>query len=298
MNELELNETQYFCSYLKRSFFKVNTFTSFENKIDVLVGILLMASKDYLEFKDKKNTQVLYKDIWDYIYFLKEDVMFENYNFTLFETLKEDDFNNIITFKYELKFNEEKPVIDYLGLAYQYILNEYRKGTLQMQCSYYTSIDTLNYIISEYFECCDIYGIYDPFCGAGRQLFNDAGYYIEGSDLDKIAVDIANLNHFIINPDNTLRRFQVKDFYNLTDKKDYILTNIPFDKSIKKEAEIVNKLAEMTNIRCVAIIPAGHYERMVDKNLISKDWKLIDKLKVEEFEPFTKIVTEVILIDK
>jgi hypothetical protein len=182
---------------------------------------------------------------------------------------------------------------DYLGFVYQFFLSQYQKNIMQSNCSYYTSTQTIDRLLKTHFS--DSREIYDPFCGAGRIAF--ANLHNEtilcGSDLDKPAIDLANLNNWLLNPECDFLKFEHKDFYDISTKKNYIFTNIPFSKSIKIEADILNKIELITKHKAIVIIPSNHLERM-EKFLNNQNWIVVDTLDINEFEPFAKITTNVV----
>lgn len=186
---------------------------------------------------------------------------------------------------------------DYLGFTYQFFLSQYEKSIMQSNCSYYTSTETIDSLLKEHFS--DANKIYDPFCGTGRIGFADLYKHpiLSGSDIDKTAVDLANLNHWLLNlnPNDDFSRFYHEDFYEIKEQHDYIFTNIPFSKSVKTEAEILNKIETMTYNKAVVIIPRGHFERM-QQYLNNKNWKFEKPLNKDEFQPFTGAMGEVVSI--
>ena len=299
-------------SWVKRSYFKTTPFScSVANQILMLCIIASVKNEldKILIHKDIISTDKLLQYAKDIVIFFKEKYNYElsffnnvNFNKSHFQGQEAVRIKNIQTMNFEKILDGEKCGLedDILGYIYSFVLFNYEKGYMQNRGSYYTSTQTIHSLLKENF----VNGtkVFDPFCGAGRILFNEHGIKSYGSDLDKFAVDVANLNSWLLqkvfSQDLEVCTFTQQDFYTITDKHDYIFTNIPFDASIKKEAEILNKIDDITNYKAVVIIPGGHFVRMVDKKLLTGEWNLIKKLDSNEFKPFTTVLTEVIALQK
>jgi len=121
--------------------------------------------------------------------FKNETVFKEIYNFYK----KLDNFSTNIRYKKLLKFNIP-PHQDILGLVYQSIKSE---GEKAKQGSYYTPINIVNGIVSDYINESSL--ILDPCCGTGQFLLNTCEIIknpnnIYGFDIDPIAVFISKIN--------------------------------------------------------------------------------------------------------
>ena len=295
-------EFEHLRGYLLRSFTK--TFPNSDYVLMQSMIYLMIIAKVNGIYDNLKTNQ----DWVDYAISIENEFLNRfNYKLDTFKYIKNNDYHTLrnpfeciklkkFDFDFNLYLSNEKTEYiadDYLGFTYQFFLCQYEKGIMQSNCSYYTSTQTIDRLIKTYLN--DARKIYDPFCGTGRIAFNDTntGTSYSGSDIDKPAIDLANLNHWLLYPNCDFIRFECKDFYEISNKQDSIFTNIPFSKSIKIEAEILNKIEIMTNQKAVIIIPSNHLERM-EKFLNNKNWILKERLDVSEFEPFTKVSCDVI----
>jgi type I restriction-modification system DNA methylase subunit len=329
---MKKTEFEHFGSYLLRSFTK--TFPNRDYSLmQSMIYLMIIAKVKGVYDKLKTN-----QDWVDYAISIEEEFLSRfNYKLDTFKYITDNSFHSLtnpfehiklkkfdfdfnlylpkqdllhIT-RYTAKYNQviidetewEKTQYiadDYLGFTYQFFLSQYQQGTMQSNCSYYTSTETINRLLKTCFnDLNNIKEIYDPFCGAGRLAFADLynKTVLCGSDIDKPAIDLANLNNWLLNSEDDFIRFEHKDFYNISTKENYIFTNIPFSRSIKIEAEILNKIEEIMNCEAVVIIPAGHLERM-EKFLNNKNWIVKRRLDINEFEPFTKACCDVVHLVK
>lgn len=302
---MKKTEFEYLRNYLLRSFAK--TFPNRDYSLMQSMIHLMIIAKVKNDYDNLKTNQ----DWVDYAYSIENEFLNRfDYKLNTFRYIKNDipyqlmnpfECIKLKNFDFDFNFyfsNEKTKYIadDYLGFTYQFFLCEYEKGIMQSNCSYYTSTQTIDRLIKTYLH--DAREIYDPFCGTGRVAFTDLYHktVLCGSDYDKPAVDLANLNHWLLNPEDDFIRFEHKDFYEISHKQDFIFTNIPFSKSIKIEADILNKIEVMTGYKAIVIIPLNHLERM-EKFLNNKNWTVKERLNVNEFEPFTKVCCDVISLE-
>lgn len=299
---MKKTEFEYLRSYLLRSFTK-----TFPNRDYVLMQsmiYLMIIAKVKGVYDNLKTNQ----DWVDYASSIENEFLNRfNYKLNTFKYIKNNDYHTLrnpfeciklkkFDFDFNLYLSSEKTEYiadDYLGFTYQFFLSHYEKGIMQLNCSYYTSTQTIDRLIKTYLD--DAKEIYDPFCGSGRIAFADLcnETVLCGSDIDNPVIDIANLNHWLLYPKCDFIRFENKDFYDISNKQDFIFTNIPFSKSIKIEAEVLNKIEAITNYKAIVIIPSNHLERM-EKFLKNKNWVVKERLNTNEFEPFTKVSCDVI----
>lgn len=291
-------------NYLLRSFTK-----TFPNRDYVLMQsmiYLMIIAKVKGVYDNLKTNQ----DWIDYAISIENEFLNKfNYKLDTFKYIKNNDtiknpFQYVNLKKFDFDFNlylsnKKTSYIadDYLGFTYQFFLFQYKKGIMQSNCSYYTLTQTIDSLIKEHLQ--DAKEIYDPFCGAGRIAFADLNHkqILCGSDIDEPAVDLANLNNWLLYPNDDFLRFKCEDFYNIESKHNFIFTNIPFSKSIKTEAETLNKIESMIIHKAVVIIPVGHLKRM-EKYLDNQNWKNVARLDSKEFEPFAKVTCDVVVLDK
>jgi len=190
----------------------------------------------------------------------------------------------------KIDFNE-----DILGFAYQMCMEKHQ---MQDLCAYYTPLARVKDVIMKYLK--DVKyetPVFDPFCGTGR--IGISMPFASGYDYDKYAVDVANINkllyHGIIsNP------FTKQDFNTLNHeehKRDYIFTNIPFQKSANQNKALIVNLSKMVGKKAVVILPSGQFDKMANLPT-THDFTIAERLDISTFEPFTRVSTDVLLINQ
>ncbi len=296
-------------SFIKRSYLKVFPVRNPEIRMNILILLLILKMDEKsvkpllsLNFSEVVKENNIVPRLLEIAQFLTNTIP----NLSIFLRILDEDY-----YKFELKqcrglIDNKSTFIknlcglkfdwdeDILGFAYQMCIG---KNDMQDMCAYYTPASKIKSIMGYLHGIQSQTPIFDPFCGTGRISIIGLPF-ASGYDYDHTAVDIANINkllyHGIIN-----NPFIVQDFNELSyedHKHDYIFTNIPFQKSAKQNEVLIINLSKMVGKQAAVILPSGHFDKI--KNFPkTHDFKIIERLDIDTFYPFTKVSTEILLIN-